>query len=364
MASLYPLEPSSASSLLDHFSSHPHIANLVHQIIIQGPAFLGFADTDDDNEEAEKHYAQSLGLLSTLQALRRVRLDLRLCDRLEEAVIVCSKLSNLEYLLLTGSALRITPQVKTAFLGGYPVLKHLSIQPINLIETGDSTMTSEEEQGNSPKSSLRGVVLQAWFSDGPNAASILFDTLKSAFDWSQVTVCYLGGRNVLEETLLHLALQPNLVELRLSPVFRDIESFYTTVVAALPFMINIENLIVEEAEAGDVFESPFTIVDFLDLLPQNLKVLVLVQFAFEPDDSFKIRKASDLEAEGKESLRILDTFTTDQQRLILCEFDTGSGREWCRVDEEEVSFSFSLLLRDLQSALIGLLPSSVAAEVF
>ncbi|GAA5914864.1 uncharacterized protein JCM6883_002949 [Sporobolomyces salmoneus] len=345
------IEPSSSSSLLDHLVSHPHIANLVQDMKLLN----SHRDMDQDvTEQVPEDYAPSRKLLSLLVELKNVSLDFANRNHFGEFLIVCSRLPKLAKVRIVGPTLYITRQLKTALLKGFPVLKTLDLSPMELVDLLVSNTEEEEEEddetGKNPdiasipsKSQLRHVELQTSRMRGgsdPDPARSMFDVVKSAFDWSRVTTCSVGGPFITEEIISDLARQTNLAKLQLSPIRLDLRSILSTLIVVLPQMINIRFLVVEKTfrSGEDVLVSPIKIRDFLQLIPPNLDLLVLRQFAFDPyDDSFEFPDAFEFEAEGKEPLRVLETLAAEDYPLVLAEYETDSGKQWCRVYESESS---------------------------
>ncbi|GAA5904598.1 uncharacterized protein JCM6883_003837 [Sporobolomyces salmoneus] len=346
------IKPSSASSLHDHLGSYPHLRKLIEKLTIQSPPV---SEEEDQEQERDEVYEPSFELLTQLPELRFVNLNLRKCENLTEGVILCSTLPKLEYVNLLGMALRITSELKTALLKGFPVLKYLGLHPFGLIQTDDSAVTIKEEEeeenagavSTSPRSSLHQVALLAGLSNGADPAMALFKVLRSAFNWSTVRVCRIGGLYLVEEILLDLVRQPNLVRLEINPIERDLEELFSTIVAVLPHMKHVKFLEVTPSYVEeDILVSPVEIWDFLDLIPPNLKVFALPQIAFDPDDFYEFPTAMDFEMQGKEPHRVFMTLASQDRPLLLYEFETEEGKEWYQRSGFEDSMSEGSLRED------------------
>ncbi|GAA5904586.1 uncharacterized protein JCM6883_003834 [Sporobolomyces salmoneus] len=297
------VEPSSASSLLDHLVSHPHITNLVFELRI-GPSLSEEEDQEEGEEETDKDYAPSIELLSKFPDLRTLDLELSAYADLDKVVVLASNLQKLEELHLMGTAHRVTPQVKIALLKGYPVVRILALRTVQIFATENVTSQEEEESAvlaTSPKSRLGEVGLMTWLpGEEAPATSVpvvleLFNVLKVAFDWSRIQTCHLGGSFLDKDILLELLRQSTLARLDLSPAYCDLGEVFSTIVAVLPHMTNVKTLLVEMSLVEeDVLVSPVVIWDFLDLIPLNLKLFVLPQVAFDPDDFYEFLTNSEM----------------------------------------------------------------------
>ncbi|GAA5904728.1 uncharacterized protein JCM6883_003887 [Sporobolomyces salmoneus] len=338
------IKPSSASSLHDHLISYPDVANLVQKLRIQDP---NAAKKQDDEAKKLQHHAPSLKLLPRLLGINELELEFWNCEQLEEFFIVCSRLPKLVSISLVGLALYIRPRMKTALLEGFPMLQFLDLRLLGLFQTANSLPDREEEeeeaQGSSiasppSKSLLRSLELRVQWLFGPDLfapagsapAWMMYEILKGAFDWSQLKSCLLAGSFVTPSLLLDLARLPNLDTLVLLPVDLGLEELFAIIVDNLPQMVNIKNFIVKESsKKEDVFVSPVVLWKFFDLIPSSLELLALPQFAFDPDGVCEFPDASEFWAQGKEARRTLSTLAYKDCRLVLREFDTESGREWC-----------------------------------
>ncbi|GAA5904687.1 uncharacterized protein JCM6883_003870 [Sporobolomyces salmoneus] len=298
------IKPPSASSLLDHLSLYPDIRELVQVLKIRTPIPVqnDFGAAEEDPVTwPEEDYEPSLELLTQLPQLRLVKFHLGNCGYLEKGVILCSTLPKLEHLDVFGLALRITSELKNALRKGFPVLKYLGLNPVRLIQVDDSVVPIREEKEEEEdvgvgstfsKSSLLGVTFLGSSGEGTDPEPALFDVLKSAFNWSQVQICILGGPYLVEEILLDLVRQPNLVTLEINPMERDLEELFSTIVAVLPHMKHLRFLEVTPSYVEENnLVSPVEIWDFLDLIPPNLKVFALPQIAFNPDDFYEFPSA-------------------------------------------------------------------------
>ncbi|GAA5892272.1 uncharacterized protein JCM6883_007303 [Sporobolomyces salmoneus] len=337
------IKPRSASSLVDHFVTHPHLTSLVQRLKVQSPVpEQGVSGYDGEayEDEAEQDHELSFKLLSQLTELRVVELELVKCVHLEKGVILCSTLPKLESVNLLAMSLRITSELKTALRTGFPVLKYLGLKPVGLVQTDESAVTNEEKEeeedvgvvSTSSKSSLQQVALLTWIGGGQDPATTLFDAMRSAFDWSQVKVCAIGGLYLVEEILLDLVRQPNLVRLQIVPGEHDLGELFSTIVTVLPYMTNLRLFEVEPTvEEDDILESPVEIWDFLDLIPSNLKIFKLPQIAFDPDPEgfYEFASAWTCRRQGKKAHRVFVTLASADRPLILYEYDTEDGKEWC-----------------------------------
>ncbi|GAA5904694.1 uncharacterized protein JCM6883_003873 [Sporobolomyces salmoneus] len=287
------IEPLSAPDLLDHLLLYPHLTNLVLKLDIRSPN-LPRDDDSYDSDEADEEidaYEPSIELLSMCPELKFVRFDFQSYPGLDEIIILCSKLQKLEDLHLLGTALRITPQVKTAFRKGFPVLKTLMLKPVQTPTMEDTLLHKQEEEeeeeeeeedsavvATSSKSQLRTVGLMTWLSGENEKVPIIsnlldvLDLLKSAFDWSRVGLCLIGGSFLEKEILLDVIRLPSLINLFLLPIQRDLGETFSTIVGVLPRMTALKSLHVEKSlEPANFVVSPVEIWEFLELIPSNLE---------------------------------------------------------------------------------------------
>ncbi|GAA5904736.1 uncharacterized protein JCM6883_003889 [Sporobolomyces salmoneus] len=322
-----------ASSLLDHLVSYPHITSFVLEAKISSP----FPLSREEADEQRKHYAPTTEILSKFSVLRLVDLNLPVCPDLAGFLLPCSKLPNLRRLSVCGGELCITPALKTAFFEGFPVLESLTLAPTQLTQPLDSFPTetqAEEEDGvvgaSSRKSQLRKVGLVTQFIATEEVALSTYEIVRSAFDWSRVDTCAIGGCFLETRILFHLACQSHLARLRLFPLNQDLASLYMTIYALLPDMTNLRSCEVESnKEEDDILETPIEISKFLRRIPINLGFLKLPQIAFDPMDRYGFPSVWTWKRRGKKAHRVFMTLASAGRPLILYEYDFDGERHWC-----------------------------------
>ncbi|GAA5904642.1 uncharacterized protein JCM6883_003852 [Sporobolomyces salmoneus] len=339
------IKPSSTSSILEHFVTHPRVSDFVRELKTRHPRL----DPREDGQEGEQEdCATPSELLSRLAQLKDLSLALSDRDNFEEFIVIGSRLPKLVSFQLIGGRLHITPRMKTALLRGFPTLNALGLQPAELVDSSEAEVevedTDEKRRGEhvvssiSSKSQLGSLELAAWFSDAEDPATTMLDILRHAFDLSELQGCSLGGLYLSKEILLDVLHEYNLFNLQLVPVEYEMEELFTMIVDVLPHMTKLAlcSVVRNFGGGGDVYESPVVLGEFLDLIPSNLELLMLPQIAFDPDDfNDNFRDAFDLESEGKESVRSFAACVDEDSPLILHEFETESGREWCRASRSE-----------------------------
>ncbi|GAA5970490.1 hypothetical protein JCM3765_005829 [Sporobolomyces pararoseus] len=344
------------SSLLHRFRSYSHLIPLVHDLVVQ---YVSRESEDDkaqeEKEEKEKNSTLLLDLVGKLSNLRSLHIALN-WSNLDDIIVVCSKLPSLESLFLYGQKLLVSAQVDSAFNEGFPVLRDLSLLPgevkfeddaaqqvskeedqssKRLKEEEDKEERKPEEETNKNKERpFQELMLVIDYPDELTCTRFV-KCLRSTLGWSNLRRCFIGKNLVNKEILSDLASLPTLKELSIWPGEQDFGEFFSMLLSVLPQFTNLEGLSIEtnedaDEDEDDFIEPPIDIWTFLDLIPQSLRMILLPQVEWDRDDFYEFPDASRYQRQGKEAHRQLVTLSSRIQPLILLEYDTEDGKQWCQ----------------------------------
>ncbi|GAA5978016.1 hypothetical protein JCM5350_006299 [Sporobolomyces pararoseus] len=203
------------SSLLLHLRSLPHLSPLVQQLDIEDLSGDSRSNGNDQEEEEESREDSAIiELITKLSNLRNLKIESR-WSNLDEIIVTCSKLPSLESVSLNGQTLSVSAQVESAFNEGFPVLRSLSLLPVEIViedeeaqqglekeeDPSFSSMRSEEET-EIEKDARKLEELELVVGRADRSTCIRFaKKLESRLGWSHLERCFVGESGPYRKTL-------------------------------------------------------------------------------------------------------------------------------------------------------------------